>query len=164
MTRKATLPKITECIDPMPRISSFTETRMLQALAAFALLGALAVGHVHLQFLSTDMKFQQRELQKKVADLQQEELKLSRANETYCDHQRLAQVATTDHMKEIDVRRQTVAMVPAALREKYQQPLSDTASKKTVEALTSGQGRVSQQLLSLLDVSRKAQAAEKEEF
>jgi hypothetical protein len=162
MTRKATLPKITECIDPLPRVSSFTEIRMLQALAAFVLMGALAVGHVHLQFLCTDMKFQQRELQKKLADLQQEEVKLSRANETFCDHQRLAQVATNDHMKEIDVRRQTVAMVPAALREKYQQPLRDTASRTAVVALTSGQGKVSERLLSLIDVSRKAQAAEKE--
>src|SRR5687767_6295627 len=104
MTRKATLPKITECVDPMPRASSFSEARMVQSLAAFGLLTALAVAHVHLQFVRTDMKLQQRELQKKVVELMNEEQRLLRANEQFCTHQSLTARANQEKMKEIDVR------------------------------------------------------------
>jgi hypothetical protein len=164
MTRKATLPKITECIDPMPRATSFSETRMLQALAAFALLGVLAVAHVHLQFLTTDMKFQQRELQKRVAELLQDQQRLARANEQFCDRQRLARLAQTGHMQEVDPRRQVVAMVPVSLREKYQQPLKPSASDESAAAIAAAKGKVSGRLMGFLDFSRKANAAVGSQF
>jgi hypothetical protein len=164
MTRKATLPKITECIDPMPRASSFSEIRMLQALAAFALLGALAVAHVHLRFVTTDMKFQQRELQKRVADLLQDQQRLARANETFCDRQRLASLARTGHMQEVDPRQQQVAIVPVSLRDKYQQPLSPSVTGDTMTAVAAARSKVSGRLFSLLDFSRKANAASNSEF
>src|SRR5689334_5383132 len=112
MTRKATLPKITECIDPMPRASSLAQGQMLEALFAFALIGALALAHVHLQFMRTDAQMQHRALQIRVADLKQEEVRLVRQNEGLCDRQRLAAVAASEHMKEVDVRSQRVAVVP----------------------------------------------------
>ncbi|MGI8907357.1 MAG: hypothetical protein ACR2IE_12805 [Candidatus Sumerlaeaceae bacterium] len=153
MTRKATLPKISECIDPMPRVSTFTDARMLQSLAAFVLLGVLALAHVHLQFVRTDMKFQQHELQKRVCYLLQEEQRLQRANETFCDRARLASMASQEKMKEVDARQQMVAVVPVALRRKYEEPLHmPRGSQSALVAGAVPRDTMPERLMTLLDI------------
>jgi hypothetical protein len=160
MTRQATFPKITECIAPMPPENFFTEPRMVGALAAFALITTLAIAHVHLQFMRTDMKFQQRELQKTVAELVQQQEQLKRENEAFCDRQRLAAVAQAGHMKEIEPRRQLAALIPVSIRRKYDQPLRDSAAGAIALAtMNDAKARISDKILSFVDVGR-ANAAE----
>lgn len=152
MTRRAALPKISECIEPMPRATSFTEGRMLQAVMLFVIVTVLCLAHIHLRFLCTDMRLQQSGLQRKHRELLQTETQLLRQNEALCDRNRLAMVAQRESMKEVDVREQVVAVVPASLVKKYgEMPATET---DFAIARVERTRAVGERLVGFLDMSR----------
>jgi len=156
MTRRASLPKITGCEEPAPQGEVFTEPRMIRAIFVFAVVAALCIAHIHLQFVHTDMKLQHFELQKKLTVLRQEEDRLERENEALCGRQRLAVVAQRERMQSIDVRRQVVAVVPRSLREKYAAPVPGATLPQMDSLLAAAKpasGKLAEKLVALVDAA-----------
>lgn len=163
MTRKAPLPKITECFAPAPRSVSLSDSRISQALIAFLVLAALCVGHIYVRFTIRDMRVQQCKLELEFDQFMHEQTRLQSECQQLCESSRLRDVGRHQlGMLENDVRRQVIASVPQDLVAKYTEhpvrlPQPEIASSPELAGAP-----VKQILMSLVDVN-KAYAAPEEQ-
>jgi len=121
MTRRAPLPKITECGNKQKRTEWITSTRMMRAAYPFAVVCVLCLAHIQLQFEQSDMRAQEGKLQLRQQQLHREVTLLEKQNEMLCAPDVLKVRAMRDlNMQELqNPRNSIIAVVPVDVQDKY---------------------------------------------
>lgn len=155
MTRRAPLPKITECVETTKASDGLGRTRLALAIYPFLLICGLCLAHVHLQFVRTDMLVQQGQLQGQQRLLLRKQAAMEGAKENLCDVNNLKVVARQElNMVERDyTNKDILATIPQAVQVKYSQPLSPLEGDVMVAELRNDResSRLKNALLSLLE-------------
>lgn len=158
MTRRAPLPKITECTEKIKVIDGLGRARLVRAAYPFAIMCALCLAHIHLQFLRTDMLVQQNQLQGQQRILLRQQAALEGATEQLCDVNNLKMIARRDlNMLELkNAAEDRLALIPRDLQEKYREPLTPVHDDVVVAEFRNQRqnGGLKNALWSLLDSSR----------
>lgn len=163
MTRRAPLPKITECTEKKKTLDGLGRARLIRAAYPFAIVCALCLAHIHLQFLRTDLLVQQNQLQGQQRVLHRQQAALEGLTEQLCDVENLKTIARRD-MNMLELKNATedrLAHIPHALQEKYRAPLSPMREDVVVAEIRNERqgGGLKNALWSLLDSSRAMAAA-----
>ncbi len=158
MTRRAPLPKITECIEKKQVIDGLGRARLVRAAYPFALVCVLCLAHIHLQFLRTDMLVQQNQLQGQQRVLLRHQAALEGETEQLCDVESLKIIARRD-MNMLELKNATkdrMARITQALQIKYSAPLSPMHDDVVVAEIRNKResGGLKHALWSLLDSNR----------
>jgi cell division protein FtsL len=159
MTRRAPLPKITECVEKQKAATDWISAgRLVRAVYPFAVICALCLAHINLEFQRSDMLMQQGRLQQQHRQLVRQQGFLDRQNESLCNPASLRDRARRDlNMQEIDATgKELIATVPKELMAKYTAPGKPDRGAVMVAQLreereTRGIGNM---LMSILDVNR----------
>ena len=130
MTRRAPLPKITECVGKSRRVDRMRGSSLVWAVYPFVVLCALGIAHVHLQFQQSDLRLQQSHLQIHQRKLVREQGVLNREIEKLCNPDILKERARRDfHMVEAPAPSEHVtANVSRSLVAKYSAPAASRDS------------------------------------
>lgn len=157
MTRRAPLPKITECVEKQNRTEWISASTLLQAAYPFLIICALCLAHIHLEFQRTDMKMQQSRLQVQQRQLVREEGTLHRQNEELCDPELLEIHARRDlGMEKLqNPKKELVVTISRDVQEKYSKP--GTPDERAVAMAQMKQDRterrIQNRVLAFLDVN-----------
>lgn len=161
MPRRSPLQQSSRCPAPAPRPVSLSDARILRALFAFAVVAALCVAHVSLQFKTKDLKVQHRQLQERTRKLNRQEQDLLRQTQMLAEQSLVRDSALSSlKLRDADSRSQMVASLPTHLKDKYATPSSHEAGSTALAALPAprAQKSLAEALVSFVDVSR-AEAA-----
>jgi hypothetical protein len=154
------LPKITECMDnnAAPE-GGVGRTQLVRACLPFMVVGALCLAHIHLQFVRADMLMQTSQLQSQQRVLQRQ-LAFAERQVQAVDFEQLRMRGKRDLQME-EVQNPTtdlLAMIPAEVQRKYQQPLREDSGDVMVAQMRSERNRpepgLKETLLSLLESGR----------
>jgi cell division protein FtsL len=158
MGKKAHLPQMTDCFAPVPRTVSLSESKMVQAVFICVVLAGLALAHVHLQFVTRDLRMQHRKVQEKHQALMQQQSRLQHDIEAECDSSKLRAFGRDADMIEPDMRVQAVAAVPSKLVDKYLGVSEQSQATVVAHAISGDDGHgdltVRQILYTLADVNK----------
>lgn len=158
MTRRAPLPKITECVEKQETIDRMSKTRMLRAAYPFLVIGALALAHIHLQFVRIDMLMQQSQLQNQHRQLIREENVLKHKLAAMGDMDMLRDIARKKlNMQELEnPNRDLLATIPVSVVTKYSAPIAPNHADIMVAELEQERrhGGLRAALMSLIDGGR----------
>ena len=164
MTRRAPLPKITECGNKQKRTEWITSTRKMRAAYPFAEVCALCLAHTQLQFEKSDMRAQEGRLQIRQQQLHREVTMLEKQNEMLCAPDVLKARAKRDlNMQELrNPRSSIIAVVPANLQDKYTVAGEPDQKSIMVAELRRGKQKRSLQevVMTLLDGGRAVASVE----
>ncbi len=158
MTRRAPLPKITECVEKKKVLDGLGRARLIRAAYPFAIVCALCLAHIHLQFIRTDMLVQQNQMQGQHRVLLRQQAALEGQTEALCDVKNLQVIARRDmNMEQFkNPTNDLLAQIPLAVQEKYSEPLSPMQDEVLVADLRSQkrEGGLKNVFLSLIESSR----------
>jgi len=148
-------------LSPAPQRVSLTECRVIEALFAFFVIAVLGLAHIQLKFYITDLKMQHGRLQEQRAKLDQQLAYTGTTNETLCDTDRLRTIGLHElSLEQCDPKTQVVAVVPGALKQKYETRALHVSDSRAIAdvALPAGRAQngdsIQQFFLSLADMNR----------
>lgn len=158
--KKAHLPNITKCYDPVIPQSSLAHSQIMTMLSLFLALALCGIGHVYLQFAVREVRTQQHHVQEERRRLMQRVGQLEQENEALVDPVQLREYARTKlQMQETDPAQQVVTDIPEYLRNKYNGTMSNDNPDGLAELLAGSAPAGLVRLVPLLVEADKAFAA-----
>ncbi len=159
MNRRIPLPKITECVHNHAPDRGISRTRLLRACYPFAVVAALSLAHVHIQFAKTDLLMQAGALQQQERGLQRQLAIVERQTQAIDFELLKYQGKRLMDMQEMgNPTKDLLATVPVELQRKYKQPLEMDADDVLVASIreerSQPEGTMKTALLSLVESGR----------
>lgn len=159
MTRRAPLPKITECTDGRKAENGLSYMTLVRACYPFAVVGALCLAHIHLQFAKADMLMQESQLQREQSALQRRLAVVERQSQAIDMEQLRIHGKRELDMQELEnPTQELLAKIPVAVQRKYEMPLQAGADDVMVAQMREDRNRpvagLKDTLLSLFETGR----------
>ena len=158
-TPPALTPSFTQCFDPSARRVSLNRRRILRSLFVSILIGSLAVTHVYVRFVISDMRMQHFGLQEQQRDLLRQVAQIEHENSALADLVKLKEYGYNE-LKMVDTQptERADAVLPQSIRERSFGPGRGLTAMNVLKGMNDSleldAGLFRRVLLTITDVNR----------